>query len=100
MIRKIAKLLTGVLAVLIGLMLLRGTRRQPRHLVGGLLIVSSATLLVSDLGAVTNTVWLLPTLLALWGGERTAARTAGRTAPEARLPRRGDGLPPRISVEQ
>ena len=100
MIRKVSKLLAGVVAVLIGLIMLRGARPRPRHLVGGLLVVSSATLLVSDLGAVTNIVWMLPTLLALWAANEPPPAPRDERPLRRAFPDVDGGLPPRISVEQ
>ncbi|MBN2446796.1 MAG: hypothetical protein JXO22_08720 [Phycisphaerae bacterium] len=62
--RRGVKVGLAVLIVIVSLALLGGGKRQPHHLVGALLMIASATLLVSWYGAVTNWVWLLPLILA------------------------------------
>ena len=61
-----AKLALGLLTIWATLALFFGRRTQPRQLVGGLLIVTAGTLLASGDGAVTNLVWCMPLVLALW----------------------------------
>lgn len=66
-IRRGAKLLTGVVSLLIALALLVGAPpRRPAQLVGGLLIMAALVLLTSRGGATTNLAWILPMILATW----------------------------------
>lgn len=94
------KVMAGLLAVFIGLSMLRGQAPQPHHLIGGLLAVASAALLASAMGAATNLVWLLPVVLALLAANAPAVPPA---PPPARLPLVMDlagGPVPRITVER
>ena len=106
MIRKITKIVVGLLSIIIGLVLLRRQDTRPVHLMGGLLVMSSATLFVGYQGAVVNLVWLMPAALAVWAahhepppkpnaGQRgmSADRLAARLNPIA------TGPAPRITVE-
>ena len=100
MIRKLTKLLAGLIGVGVVDLLLFGRRPQPHQLVGGLLVVSSATLLTSYLGAVDNLAWLLPTVLALWAVHaQPPAAQQKRDAPPPLLDT-DSGPAPRISVDR
>jgi hypothetical protein len=67
LIRRGVKLAVAVLVVWAALAIFFGRRGHPQHLIGGLLIVTSGTLLASELGAATYLVWLLPLVIALPG---------------------------------
>ncbi|MCK4341738.1 MAG: hypothetical protein KAY37_08455 [Phycisphaerae bacterium] len=64
--RRIVKLVVALLMVWATLAVFFGRRVRPRHLVGALLAVVSGMLIAGASGAVTNLVWLLPFVLALW----------------------------------
>jgi hypothetical protein len=98
-VRKGAKVAAGLLAIAIGLVLLIGHRPRPHQLIGGLLMVCSLTLVASSLGAVTNLVWLLPTLLALWAVHEEPPAFTEPSDPEALPDLLRSGPAPRITVE-
>ena len=64
MIRRVGKVVAGLLALLVTLVLIRGQRGRLHELIGGLLVVSAAALLISTTGAATNWIWLMPAALA------------------------------------
>ena len=99
LIRRVAKIVVGLLALLVALVLIRGQRPQVHQLIGGLLVVCAATLVISMPGAATNWVWLMPAALA--------ALAANSGAPAAKLETRASERPPldlgpapRITVEK
>ena len=113
MIRRSVKIGLAVLVVIIALALLGGGKRRPHHLIGAMLMIISATLLVSWHGAVTNWVWPLPLILAALVAhteERRATQPgvvtrkppAGTPKPISTqsLPELDFGPAPRITVEK
>jgi hypothetical protein len=87
--------------LLVAFLMIRGERKQPRQLVGALLMVSAAALLVSWMGAATDWVWLMPTALAALAATSvppTGARALAATPPE--LSPLDLGPAPRITVEK
>lgn len=106
MLRRGVKLVAALLVVWSALAIFFGRRTQPRHLLGGTLLAASGSLLASELGAVTEWVWVLPTLLALWSIHEPAPTPPWlpRGAARPTLPPLGSGPvqagpPPRITVE-
>jgi hypothetical protein len=99
LMRKLIKLLAGIVALLVAIVIMAGQRPQVHHLVGGLVMVICAVMLASDGGAVTNLVWLLPGVLALWAVN--AGGNGGARSPQpAGLADIDSGVAPRISVER
>ena len=87
-LHRLAKLVMALAAVLTALLIFFGQRTQPRHLIGGLLVVASGALIASELGAATNLVWLLPLVLTLWAvheppEEKPAPAAVARLAQDA-----------------
>lgn len=106
MVRRGVKLVVALLVVWSALAIFFGRRTQPRHLLGATLMAASGGLLASELGAVTEWVWVLPTLLALWSIHEPAPAPpwVPRGAARPTLPPLGSGPvqagpPPRITVE-
>ncbi|MEW6200313.1 MAG: hypothetical protein AB1601_16810 [Planctomycetota bacterium] len=106
MLRRGVKLVAALLVVWSALAIFFGRRTQPRHLLGATLLAASGSLLASELGAVTEWVWVLPTLLALWSIHEPAPAPpwVPRGAARPTLPPLGSGPvqagpPPRITVE-
>lgn len=97
LIRRTGKVAVGLLALLVALMLIRGERGQLHQLVGGLLVVSAATLLISMMSVATNWVWLMPTVLAALAVKGESG--APEPPPMHRLPPLEHEPPPRITVE-
>lgn len=103
LVRKLMKLLVGLVSIAVGVLIYLRGQVRPHQLIGGLLLVYSATLLVSSLGAVANLVWLLPLVLALWATnhEPPAAKPQVETPedpPAVDSPFPG-GPAPRITVQ-
>jgi hypothetical protein len=107
----LAKFLLGVMAVLLGIRLLRIQHIERHQLFGALIAVVAGALLASEEGAVTNWVWLLPAALAalalrsdretvepLPATSKTAPPYAGRPSTGGMYIRRSSE--PRISVER
>lgn len=106
MLRRGVKLVAALLVIWSALAIFFGRRAQPRHLLGGTLLAASGGLLASELGAVTEWVWVLPTILALWSIHEPAPAPpwVPRGAARPPLPPLGSGPvqagpPPRITVE-
>jgi hypothetical protein len=105
LVRQLVKVAAGLLVVLTGLILWRRREAQPVHLVGGMLVAASVTLLADYAGAVTHLVWLLPAALAVWaGGDEPPDPTRGIHAAAAeriaaRLNPVDIGPEPRITVD-
>jgi hypothetical protein len=100
LIRRTGKVVVGLLALLVAFVMIRGERGQRYQLIGGLLVVSAGTLLISMPGTATNWVWLMPAGLAALAasGGTAAARSAPR--PIGELPAYDLGPAPRITVEK
>jgi len=64
-LRRVVKVLSGLLALLLGAFLLVTARQETRHLIGSAVAVASGALLASELGAAAHWAWLLPLILAL-----------------------------------
>jgi len=96
--RRIVKGAIGLLMIWATLAIFIGRRNQPRHLVGALLAVSSGVLLASESGAVTNLVWLLPAVLALWAVDETPQEPAPLAPTVEDAPLEPEP-PPRITAE-
>ena len=99
LIRRVCKVLAGVLALLLAVVMMRGERPRIHHLVGALLVISAAVLLVSPAGAVANWVWLLPTVLAALAAQ-SLPLTAKKTPAIGQLPPLDYGPAPRITVDR
>jgi len=102
--RKAAKVVALIIVLVTAVVLFRRKSARPAHLMGGLLVMSAAALLADYAGAVTNLIWLMPGVLAVWGASAagTAAESQRPDAAErvaARL-NPGFGPAPRISVER
>jgi hypothetical protein len=100
--RRLVKVGVALLTLLVALAICFGQKTRPRHLVAGLLVAVSGSLLASADGAVTNLVWLLPVVLALWAlhevpESKVDAPGAGQFTDTADLS--GEGGVPRISVD-
>lgn len=105
-LRRIVKVVAGLLALWAALAIFFGRRTRPRQLAGGLLIVAAGTLLASSAGAVANLVWLLPLVLVLWVvHEESPVPAAAAPAAERRPPPAFEALAyprgpePRITTE-
>jgi hypothetical protein len=98
--RRGGKVAVVLLALLVALLMIRGERGRPHQLIGGLLVVSAATLLISMTGAATNWVWLMPTVLAALAASAEGAATKPLTPSMGRLPPLDLGPAPRITVEK
>ncbi|MFH1748110.1 MAG: hypothetical protein ABIG44_13825 [Planctomycetota bacterium] len=104
-IRKLAKLIVGLMSLAVGLLVYMRGPARPHYLIGGLLAVFSACLLVSQIGAINNLVWLLPLILALWAvhEEPPAKQESTEQAPVdlsgLESPAFPGGPAPRITVE-
>ncbi len=98
-VRRGAKAMAGLLAVWVALAVFLGRRVRPRHLLGGLLTIAAGALLASEGGAVTNLVWVLPLVVALWAVQERPAPPV--PAPVAPLPDPPSPVepPPRITVD-
>jgi hypothetical protein len=79
------KLIAAALALAGTLVLLLGRERRLHHLIGAFLAVVAASLLSSEVGAVTGFAIVLPLILALW------AANAPFPPPKPRLPKPGKG---------
>jgi hypothetical protein len=99
LIRRIAKIVVGLLALLVALVLIRGQRGQLHQLIGGLLAVSAGTLMISMSGAATNWVWLMPAALAAFAANSGAPPPKLETRASERPPL-DLGPAPRITVEK
>jgi len=105
--RRGAKLAAALLVIWSALAIFFGRRTQKQHLVGAMLLAGCATLLASADGAMTNLVWPLPLISALWAIYQPPAMTrrlstptsAPPLAPAARPTPEEPGPPPRITVE-
>lgn len=99
LIRKGLMIVVGVGLVLVAVIAIARRRNPlPAHLIGGLLVVGSASLFASLGGAANHIVWLLPLVLSLWALHSVddvvvTGRPANRAAYDA-------GAPPRITVER
>lgn len=100
LIRRSGKIVVGVLALLAAFMLVRGERGRPHQLLGGLLVVSAGTLLISLEGAVANWVWLIPTAFAALAARHGAPQAQVAPRPIGNLPPYQQGPAPRITVEK
>ncbi|MFQ5807843.1 MAG: hypothetical protein ACE5I3_15465, partial [Phycisphaerae bacterium] len=98
-IRRTGKIAVGLVSLLVAFLLIRGERKQLHQLVGGLLVVSAATLLISELGAATNWIWLMPTALAALAAKGGPAAVATPPPPASGLAPFEHGAAPRITVE-
>ncbi len=93
MIRRIGKVVVGLLTIWMALLMLSHQRRDPRYLVSALLVVLSGGLLVSEFGAGTYLVWVTPLILAHLAVEHAGSKPP---PPETRRSRaRLAGGPPR-----
>ncbi len=99
LIRRVTKILVGLLALGVAFALIRGRPGQLHQLTGGLLAISAATLLVSLTGAATNWIWLMPAVLAALVARGDSAAPAPETHHSERPPL-DLGPAPRITVEQ
>jgi hypothetical protein len=97
-VRRTAKIVVGLLALLVAVLMIRGERKQPHQLMGALLMVSAATLLISWMGAATNWVWLMPTALATLAARSATAGAKSTRPPASELPPLDLGPAPRITV--
>ena len=98
LIRRISKIVAGLLALGVAVVMLRQRKPDLHRLIGGLLVVCAASLLVSMTGAVANLVWLMPAVLGA-----LAAHGAGASPPPpaiGHLPPLENGPAPRITVER
>jgi len=96
--RRIVRGAVGLLTIWAALTIFIRRKNQPRHLLGGLLAVTSSVLLASVPGAVTNLVWLLPTVLALGAACGTPQEAAPASPAAADLLLEPEP-PPRITAE-
>jgi hypothetical protein len=99
MIRRGGKIAVGLLAVLVALVMLQRGRGKLHQLIGGLLVVSAATLLISLLGPATNWVWLMPAALAALAVRSEAETAVASPASVSAVPLAELGPAPRITVE-
>jgi hypothetical protein len=97
-VRRTAKIVVALLALLVAALMIRGERKQPHQLMGALLMVSAATLLISWMGAATNWVWLMPTALATLAARSGTAGARSTRPPASELPPLDLGPAPRITV--
>jgi hypothetical protein len=97
--RRIAKILVGLLALLVALVLFWRQPSRLHQLVGGLLMICAATLVVSMSGAVTNWVWLMPAALAALA-TRSGSLAGRLEMPASERPALDLGPAPRITVER
>jgi hypothetical protein len=90
-VRRIVKLVVGLLCLLVALALLRARQIEDHHFVGAFLVVVASTMIVSSGGAVANLAWLAAPLLAAMvvESETPALSSATRDAVQTRL------IPPR-----
>lgn len=98
--RRIAKILVGLLALLVALALIRSRRPQLHRLIGGLLVVCGATLVISMTGAVANWVWLMPVALAALAVRTGSLAVSRLETPARERPALDLGPAPRITVER
>ena len=109
-VRRIVKFVVALLVVWGMFAIFFGGRTKPRHLIGALLAVTSASLIASASGAVTNLVWLLPMILALWAireepeppaeAEPVAVPAPAAAPRPAFVPPPMPGPEPRITVQK
>ncbi len=114
-IRRIAKVVVALLVVWASLATFFGRRVRPRQLIGALMLTISGALLISEMGAVTNLVCLLPLVAALWAvgdpPERPGVKaTNGVKLPPVARPKPATALagkpgpdiepPPRITLDE
>ncbi|MBU0638630.1 MAG: hypothetical protein KKB50_07185 [Planctomycetes bacterium] len=100
LIRRIAKLTTALLAVVVAVQVYFWNRTRPHQLVGALLAVCSAALLASEMGAVTNLAWLLPLALGAMVATTGVPPGAGDRVSESKGESIFFGPAPRITVEK
>jgi hypothetical protein len=74
LIRRVVKAGVLVLVMWAALVICLGRRNRPRHLLGAMLLMASGALLASESGAVTNLVWLMPLVTALWAAHEPPPR--------------------------
>lgn len=98
-LQRAAQTVCLAVVLIVALLLLLGKRTQRRHLLGGFLVVCSATLLAGECGAVTNLAWLLPAVLAAIAARSPNTRPATSISPRLTRPVGDTGPAPRISVE-
>jgi hypothetical protein len=105
LVRRIVKAVVVLLVLWAALAVFFGRRVSQRHLLATLLITAAGTLLASASGPVTNWVWPLPLITALWAVHEplslltprpAAPRTPPPFSPPPPVPPPG---PPRITVE-
>ena len=97
--RRTAKIVVGLLALLVAFVLIRGQAGRLHQLIGGVLAICAATLLVSMTGAATNWVWVMPAALAALA-TRGGSAAPLRETPASQRPPLDLGPAPRITVER
>lgn len=102
LLRRGVKLVAALLVVWAALAVFFGGRTRPRHLLAATLLALSGALVSSALGAVTEWVWPLPAILALWSIHEPAPPPTRTPWPAVPAPTVGPvqaGPPPRITIE-
>ena len=109
LVRRYIKILCGVFALLVALLLFRDPAARLPRLVGGLLAVGAAIMLIDFSGPATNWVWLMPMILACLAAKGApsaappplnAARAVPKTPPLGNFPPMPSAPAPRITVEK
>lgn len=96
-VRRGVKILSGLLALLFFVMLVRLAEPRPHQMVGAMLAVAALVLIASPLGPATNWAWLLPLVLTTLAAHGNAAYQVERPG-VAPIPVARGG--PRITANQ